>query len=170
MHAAPPACVIRLASASKRNHSMMFPAMYACCWETVVVACMLQQLFAQPVLNLTTPAGAKVKVFDHNDPAHLEAVLRSAIAEGQPRTGRPWKKIVSFLRCHAPFACVVCEVLGPLCSAASMRWLQGIEPHGIEPHKFTQPLPSLPRIARSSSLRASTPWRARWCGSRKSWS
>lgn len=38
--------------------------------------------------------GAKVKVFDHNDPAHLEAVLRSAIAEGQPRTGRPWKKIV----------------------------------------------------------------------------
>jgi len=42
-------------------------------------------------------AGAKVKVFDHNDPAHLEAVLRSAIAEGQPRTGRPWKKIVSWL-------------------------------------------------------------------------
>lgn len=39
-------------------------------------------------------SGAKVKVFDHNDPAHLEAVLRSAIAEGQPRTGRPWKKIV----------------------------------------------------------------------------
>ncbi len=42
-------------------------------------------------------AGAKVKVFDHNDPAHLEAVLRSAIAEGQPRTGRPWKKIVSWI-------------------------------------------------------------------------
>lgn len=43
--------------------------------------------------------GAKVKVFDHNDPAHLEAVLRSAIAEGQPRTGRPWKKIVSCCCC-----------------------------------------------------------------------
>lgn len=39
-------------------------------------------------------SGAKVKVFDHNEPAHLEAVLRAAIAEGQPRTGRPWKKIV----------------------------------------------------------------------------
>ncbi|PSC70357.1 long chain base biosynthesis 2a [Micractinium conductrix] len=39
-------------------------------------------------------AGAKVKVFDHNEPAHLEAVLRAAIAEGQPRTGRPWKKII----------------------------------------------------------------------------
>ena len=43
----------------------------------------------------TSLVGAKVKVFDHNDPAHLEAVLRAAIAEGQPRTGRPWKKIVS---------------------------------------------------------------------------
>lgn len=39
-------------------------------------------------------SGAKVKVFDHNEPAHLEAVLRAAIAEGQPRTGRAWKKIV----------------------------------------------------------------------------
>ncbi|KAL4857730.1 Long chain base biosynthesis protein 2a [Chlorella vulgaris] len=39
-------------------------------------------------------AGARVKVFDHNDPAHLEAVLRTAIAEGQPRTSRPWKKII----------------------------------------------------------------------------
>ena len=38
--------------------------------------------------------GARVKVFDHNQPAHLEALLRSAIAEGQPRTGRPWKKVI----------------------------------------------------------------------------
>ena len=39
-------------------------------------------------------SGAKVKVFDHNDPRQLEAVLRVSIAEGQPRTGRPWKKII----------------------------------------------------------------------------
>jgi serine palmitoyltransferase len=39
-------------------------------------------------------SGAKVKVFDHNDPAQLEAVLRASIAEGQPRTGRPWKKVI----------------------------------------------------------------------------
>ena len=38
-------------------------------------------------------SGAKVKVFEHNDPDNLEAVLRSSIAEGQPRTGRPWKKV-----------------------------------------------------------------------------
>lgn len=39
-------------------------------------------------------SGAKVKVFEHNDPESLEAVLRASIAEGQPRTGRPWKKII----------------------------------------------------------------------------
>jgi serine palmitoyltransferase len=39
-------------------------------------------------------SGAKVKVFDHNDPKALESLLRVSIAEGQPRTGRPWKKII----------------------------------------------------------------------------
>lgn len=39
-------------------------------------------------------SGAKVKVFQHNDPAQLEALLRVSIAEGQPRTGRPWKKVL----------------------------------------------------------------------------
>jgi serine palmitoyltransferase len=39
-------------------------------------------------------SGAKVRVFDHNDPGQLEAVLRAAIAEGQPRSGRPWKKVI----------------------------------------------------------------------------
>eukprot|EP00897_Mesotaenium_endlicherianum_P009888 jgi/Mesen1/8928/ME000548S08438 len=39
-------------------------------------------------------SGAKIKVFQHNVPEHLEVVLREAIAEGQPRTHRPWKKIL----------------------------------------------------------------------------
>ena len=39
-------------------------------------------------------SGAKVKVFKHNNPKDLEAVLRSSIVEGQPRTRRPWKKIL----------------------------------------------------------------------------
>lgn len=39
-------------------------------------------------------SGAKIAVFQHNEPEHLEAVLREAIAEGQPRTHRPWKKIL----------------------------------------------------------------------------
>jgi serine palmitoyltransferase len=38
--------------------------------------------------------GAKIKVFQHNDPADLERVLRQSIAEGQPRTHRDWTKII----------------------------------------------------------------------------
>jgi serine palmitoyltransferase len=33
-------------------------------------------------------------VFRHNEPAHLEQVLREAIINGQPRHHRPWKKIM----------------------------------------------------------------------------
>lgn len=39
-------------------------------------------------------SSAKVAVFQHNIPEHLEEVLREAIAEGQPRTHRPWTKII----------------------------------------------------------------------------
>ncbi len=39
-------------------------------------------------------SGAHVKVFQHNNAAHLELLLRKAIADGQPRTHRPWKKIL----------------------------------------------------------------------------
>jgi serine palmitoyltransferase len=38
-------------------------------------------------------SGAKVAVFAHNDVDDLEAVLRRAIAHGQPRTRRPWRKV-----------------------------------------------------------------------------
>jgi len=37
---------------------------------------------------------AKVKLFQHNDPASLEKVIKEAILEGQPRTKRPWTKIL----------------------------------------------------------------------------
>eukprot|EP00462_Mataza_sp_D1_P025134 CAMPEP_0175144046 /NCGR_PEP_ID=MMETSP0087-20121206/13868_1 /TAXON_ID=136419 /ORGANISM="Unknown Unknown, Strain D1" /LENGTH=471 /DNA_ID=CAMNT_0016428379 /DNA_START=82 /DNA_END=1497 /DNA_ORIENTATION=- len=39
-------------------------------------------------------SGAHIKVFQHNDAANLEAVVRRAIVEGQPRTHRPWTKIL----------------------------------------------------------------------------
>ncbi|KAJ3324116.1 serine palmitoyltransferase component [Boothiomyces sp. JEL0866] len=39
-------------------------------------------------------SGATIKVFKHNDPVDLELVLRDAISQGQPRTHRPWKKIL----------------------------------------------------------------------------
>lgn len=37
---------------------------------------------------------ATIRIFKHNDVDDLEQVLRTAICQGQPRTHRPWKKIV----------------------------------------------------------------------------
>ncbi len=39
-------------------------------------------------------SGASVKIFKHNDVEDLEKVLKNAILDGQPRTNRPWKKIL----------------------------------------------------------------------------
>jgi len=39
-------------------------------------------------------SAAKVFIFRHNDPEHLEQILREAIVQGQPRTHRPWTKIL----------------------------------------------------------------------------
>ena len=39
-------------------------------------------------------SGASVKVCKHNDAENLEEILRISIAQGQPRSHRPWKKII----------------------------------------------------------------------------
>lgn len=39
-------------------------------------------------------SGAMIRSFKHNDMVDLEKKLREAIAQGQPRTHRPWKKIL----------------------------------------------------------------------------
>jgi serine palmitoyltransferase len=39
-------------------------------------------------------SGATIKVFRHNDIKHLEQVIRRAILDGQPRSHRPWRKIM----------------------------------------------------------------------------
>ncbi|ODV77471.1 palmitoyl transferase [Suhomyces tanzawaensis NRRL Y-17324] len=39
-------------------------------------------------------SGASVKVFKHNDMDDLEKLIRNQIAQGQPKTHRPWKKII----------------------------------------------------------------------------
>lgn len=46
------------------------------------------------IVNGSRGSGAKIKVFQHNSASHLEQVLREAISQGQPRTHRPWKKIL----------------------------------------------------------------------------
>jgi serine palmitoyltransferase len=51
-------------------------------------------------------------------PAHLEEVLREQIAEGQPRTHRPWKKIMVIVEgiysmegelCKLPEVIAICK-------------------------------------------------------------
>ena len=39
-------------------------------------------------------SGAMISMFKHNDIKELEKVLRNSIAQGQPRTHRPWRKIL----------------------------------------------------------------------------
>jgi serine palmitoyltransferase len=39
-------------------------------------------------------SGANVRMFRHNDMQSLEALLREVISQGQPKTHRPWKKIL----------------------------------------------------------------------------
>ncbi|KAF7292843.1 Serine palmitoyltransferase 2 [Mycena indigotica] len=39
-------------------------------------------------------SGANVRMFKHNDMKELESVLRESISQGQPKTHRPWKKIL----------------------------------------------------------------------------
>lgn len=39
-------------------------------------------------------SGASVRMFKHNDMGDLESLLREVISQGQPRTHRPWKKIL----------------------------------------------------------------------------
>lgn len=42
----------------------------------------------------TRLSGAEVRMFKHNDMKSLEALLREVISQGQPKTHRPWKKIL----------------------------------------------------------------------------
>ncbi|GLB41152.1 putative aminotransferase class I and II [Lyophyllum shimeji] len=42
----------------------------------------------------TRLSGAHVRMFKHNDMGSLESLLREVISQGQPKTHRPWKKIL----------------------------------------------------------------------------
>jgi len=42
----------------------------------------------------TRLSGANVRMFKHNDMKSLENLLREVISQGQPKTHRPWKKIL----------------------------------------------------------------------------
>ena len=45
-------------------------------------------------MNGARASGAVIRVFKHNNAKSLEDILREAIVDGQPRTHRPWTKIL----------------------------------------------------------------------------
>lgn len=49
---------------------------------------------ASIVTGVRDSSGARVRVFKHNDVEDLEQLIRDSIVEGQPRTHRPWRRIV----------------------------------------------------------------------------
>ncbi|KMZ59378.1 Long chain base biosynthesis protein [Zostera marina] len=70
------------------------------------------------IINGARGSGASVEVFQHNNPSHLEEVLRKQIAKGQSRLHRPWKKILVIVEgiysmegeiCNLPEIVSVCK-------------------------------------------------------------
>lgn len=46
------------------------------------------------IVNGARASGAAIRTFRHNDSSDLEGILREAIVYGQPRTRRPWNRIL----------------------------------------------------------------------------
>lgn len=59
-------------------------------------------------------SGAIIQSFKHNDMAHLEKKLREAISQGQPRTHRPWKKILVAIEGLYSMEGTMCDLPGVL--------------------------------------------------------
>lgn len=51
-----------------------------------------------------------IKVFKHNDTVDLEQILRKAIAEGQPRTGKPWSMIMIVVEGIYSMEGIICKL------------------------------------------------------------
>jgi len=57
-------------------------------------------------------SGAKIRTFPHNDAEALGEVLREAIALGQPRTRRPWKKVLVMVEGIYSMEGEICDLKG----------------------------------------------------------
>lgn len=59
-------------------------------------------------------SGAVIRSFKHNNMIELERVLRDAISQGQPRTHRPWKKILVVVEGLYSMEGTMCDLPGIL--------------------------------------------------------
>lgn len=62
------------------------------------------------VIHGCRASGAKIKPFEHNDTKHLEEIVRDAIIKGQPRTHRPWDKILIIVEGVYSMEGVICAL------------------------------------------------------------
>lgn len=83
-----------------KEDAMIFGMGYATNSTTIPALVGKGSLIISDELNHTSivsgarSSGAKVSVFKHNDMKSLEKIVREAIIQGQPKTHRPWKKII----------------------------------------------------------------------------
>lgn len=62
------------------------------------------------LVNGSRGSQAQIRVFQHNDPVHLDAVLREAVTMGQPKHHRPWAKILVVIEGIYSMEGVVCRL------------------------------------------------------------
>eukprot|EP01135_Chromosphaera_perkinsii_P006733 Nk52_evm20s564 gene=Nk52_evmTU20s564 len=93
-------CEEYVAKFVKKEAAMIFGMGFACNSTNIPALVGKGDLIVSDELNHSSLilgmrlSGAKIKVFKHNDPEKLEQTIRTSIAEGQPRTHRPWRKIL----------------------------------------------------------------------------
>lgn len=70
------------------------------------------------LVNGSRASSSQIRVFTHNQPEHLEQVLRESIIQGQPRHHRPWSKIIVMVEgiysmegaiCNLPEIVAICK-------------------------------------------------------------
>ena len=105
-------------------------------------------------------------MFVHNDVAHLERLLRDSIAYGQPKTRRPWKKILIIIEgiysmegemCHLREVIALkkrYKVLKPAGRNHPLRLLSPtLKPLMLGVHCFNTTLPAVAHHVRSATCR-----------------
>lgn len=83
-----------------KEAAVVFPMGFSTNGTTIPALMGDQSLIISDALNHTSivngarSSSSAIRVFKHNQPEHLEEVLREAIIKGQPRHHRAWKKIL----------------------------------------------------------------------------
>ncbi len=73
------------------------------------------------IVNGARASGATIRVFRHNNASNLEKILREAIVDGQPRTHRPWTKILVMVEGVYSMEGEICDLKSII--AVAKKWV-----------------------------------------------